>query len=227
MDENRPNPENSRVNDRDVPVEGDHNDLTSELVAYLDGELDRQENEAVGAKISLDPAVRAEANALKQTWDLLDHLPRAEPSTNFTERTIEKIEPLRQSGSSSSASGQAAAKSGPTAAKSGPAPQHASTAQAPILDLPRRSFPHWIAVCAVWLLLAGGAGVAGYYIRGLAVALNRMDQQEQDAKILSERRLLENLPNYRHIDDLKFLEDLDNPDLFGEEQSVPINEGPR
>lgn len=69
------------------PDDKDHSDL----IAYLDGELDGEAARAVEARISRDPAVRAEADSLKRTWDLLDYLPRPEPSPNFTHRTLDKL----------------------------------------------------------------------------------------------------------------------------------------
>jgi anti-sigma factor RsiW len=63
----------------------------SELVAYLDGELNEDAAHAVEAKINSDPALRAEADLLKRTWDLLDLLPRHEPSPSFTHRTLEQV----------------------------------------------------------------------------------------------------------------------------------------
>jgi anti-sigma factor RsiW len=61
------------------------------LVAYLDGELDEESARQVEARISQDPAVRAEVESLKRTWDLLDYLPRAEPSPTFTHRTLSLV----------------------------------------------------------------------------------------------------------------------------------------
>ena len=61
------------------------------LVAYLDGELDDEAARQVEARISTDPAVRAEIESLERTWDLLDYLPKAEPSPNFTHRTVSRI----------------------------------------------------------------------------------------------------------------------------------------
>ena len=62
-----------------------------DLVAYLDGELDEERSRALEARLSLDPAARAEAESLRKTWELLDYLPRAEPSASFTNRTLEKL----------------------------------------------------------------------------------------------------------------------------------------
>src|SRR5581483_2340487 len=63
----------------------------AELVAYLDGELDADGQQRVEARLSGDALARAEADALKRAWDLLDHLPRAQPSSDFTERTVTLI----------------------------------------------------------------------------------------------------------------------------------------
>jgi anti-sigma factor RsiW len=66
-------------------------DTKAELVAYLDGELDEPATQAVEAKIASDSEVRAEIDALKQTWGMLDYLPKTSPSPNFTNRTMERL----------------------------------------------------------------------------------------------------------------------------------------
>ena len=67
----------------------------ADLVAYLDGELSGEAARAMEAKISLNPAIRAEADALRRTWELLDFLPRPQPSLRFTHRTMERLSPLQ------------------------------------------------------------------------------------------------------------------------------------
>ncbi len=67
----------------------------TELVAFLDGELHGEAARDLEARLSRDPVVRAEADALKQAWDMLDYLPRPEPSPSFTHRTMERLEPLK------------------------------------------------------------------------------------------------------------------------------------
>ena len=67
----------------------------ADLVAYLDGELDGDAARRIEQKLALDDAARAEATALKKTWDLLDFLPRTEPSPSFTHRTMECLTPIR------------------------------------------------------------------------------------------------------------------------------------
>jgi anti-sigma factor RsiW len=67
----------------------------ADLVAYLDGELGGEAARALEAKLSLEPEARAEAEALRRTWELLDYLPRPEPSTDLTHRTLSRLDPLR------------------------------------------------------------------------------------------------------------------------------------
>jgi anti-sigma factor RsiW len=66
-----------------------------ELVAYLDGEMDAAGQQRVETRLSLEPKVRAEVDALKKTWEMLDYLPRAEPTAEFSTRTIEAVSGLR------------------------------------------------------------------------------------------------------------------------------------
>lgn len=70
----------------------------ADLVAYLDGELESADARALEAKLSLNPAARTEADTLRRTWELLDHLPRSQPSPTFTHRTLERLSPIRARG---------------------------------------------------------------------------------------------------------------------------------
>src|SRR2546421_4314700 len=70
-------------------------DDREDLIAYLDGELDADAAQGVESRLTRDPALRAEAETLKKAWDLLDYLPRAEPSTSFTHRTMERLAPVK------------------------------------------------------------------------------------------------------------------------------------
>jgi hypothetical protein len=73
----------------DDPPDG----ATEELVAYLDGELDPVAAEAMATRLSLDPRLRAEADALQRAWDILDVLPRPQPSAAFLTRTVSQAVP--------------------------------------------------------------------------------------------------------------------------------------
>src|SRR5438105_6476999 len=68
-----------------------NDDDRANLTAYLDGELDEDAAQALEAKLSQDPDARAEVEQLRQTWTMLDYLPRAAPSSSFTHRTMEKL----------------------------------------------------------------------------------------------------------------------------------------
>src|SRR5438445_9655383 len=61
------------------------------LVAYLDGELSSKAARALEARLNLDAEARAEAEALRRTWEILDYLPRPEPTATFSSRTLERI----------------------------------------------------------------------------------------------------------------------------------------
>lgn len=63
----------------------------ADLVAYLDGELDGAAAAALEARIQQDPGVRAEAEAFRKTWQLLDYLPRPQPTLQFTQQTLERV----------------------------------------------------------------------------------------------------------------------------------------
>jgi hypothetical protein len=66
----------------------------ADLVAYLDGELTGEAARALEAKLNNNPEARAEAEALRRTWELLDYLPQPEPSGDFTRRTVSQLMPV-------------------------------------------------------------------------------------------------------------------------------------
>lgn len=72
-------------------TDADREDLT----AYLDGEADPATRMRIEARLNRDPRLRAEADALKRAWDLLDQLPHPELSTNFTSQTLDRVSALR------------------------------------------------------------------------------------------------------------------------------------
>ena len=71
-------------------AELDENDRET-LTAYLDGELDDAATEALEARLGQDPKLRAELETMQKTWGMLDFLPKAEPSPDFTNRTIDRL----------------------------------------------------------------------------------------------------------------------------------------
>ena len=61
------------------------------LTAYLDGELDESAELVLETRLSQDPHLREELDALKETWGMLDFLPKATPTSDFTHRTLDKL----------------------------------------------------------------------------------------------------------------------------------------
>jgi anti-sigma factor RsiW len=67
------------------------------LSAYLDGELDAKSRRSLEERLSLDAHARREMDTLRRTWDMLEYLPRPEPSADFTHRTLERLATLEPS----------------------------------------------------------------------------------------------------------------------------------
>lgn len=65
--------------------------ITAELVAYLDGELDAAASRRIEELLATSPQVRERLIHLEQTWDLLDELPRSCVGDVFTRSTIEMV----------------------------------------------------------------------------------------------------------------------------------------
>jgi hypothetical protein len=65
--------------------------LDEELVAYLDGQLDRQSARAVEQRLASEEPVRRRLQELAQSWDLLDQLPHAVAGDAFTRSTVEMV----------------------------------------------------------------------------------------------------------------------------------------
>lgn len=170
----------------DVPEAG-----TEELVAYLDGELDPRALESMSTKISLDPKLRAKAEAYQRTWDILDVLPRPEPSSTFTNRTLSQAIPRL---------------SGPTQLQSSLAVPTMSA-----FPSPRPTLGFWF----VSLVLVVAAGVGGYFgHRAIAPPPKAMpaDPALEDVPLMKNMRL------YRNVDDMEYLKRLDSPEMFGENE---------
>ena len=82
-------------------------------------------------------------------------------------------------------------------------------------DIQRRGWPRW-QVGLTWaaaVLLAAGAGF------GAAALFRPVHREGPDAddQLVRHLRPIENVHRYEQVDDIEFLRDLDQPDLFGEE----------
>jgi anti-sigma factor RsiW len=162
-----------------------------DLVAYLDGELDAQAAGDLEVKLNLDAEARAEAEALRRTWEMLDYLPRPEPAPTFASRTLERVSSLGLPVQPAEAS-----------------------------EIGKRWRP-WLlgGGWAAAVLLAGTLGYAGVsWLSPSNPATTHTNKPvDVDALLVKDLRLIENKRLYDLVDDVGFLRELDAPDLFGDD----------
>ncbi len=184
-------------------------DVTEEnLVAYLDGELQGQDANKVATQLSLDPKLRAKADELQRAYDLLDFLPRTEPSSDFASRTISQILPAIPNGTTSGS--QVPHPSGGSRTSG-----MTSGFNSGMIPVQPASFPIFSAFLGVLLLLV--AAPVGYFVREQLHPHAAKEDRDADARMVNDIRLIKNMRLFRHTDDLDFIRKLDNPELFGEE----------
>ncbi len=167
-------------------------DERAELVAYLDGELDDAATQAVEARLATDPAARAEMDALKQTWGMLDYLPKASPSANFTNRTMERLTLEKVAPS--------------PAAKTQPMPKPTNK---------------WV-VAASWAALVAVSLGVGYFAvtRYTSTTTTKVDPPpDPDLPMVRHLRIVEKWRWYENADDLDFVKKLAHPEMFGDDPS--------
>jgi len=159
------------------------------LVAYLDGELDTEAARTLETKLNLDAEARAEAEALRRTWEMLDYLPRPEPTATFSSRTLERVSASRQQ-------------------------------TVPVKTVGRPwSYGVLAGGWAAALLLAGTLGFAGvsWLSNSKPPPASAMPRVDVDQVLARDRRLIENKRLYELVDDIGFLRQLDDPELFGDD----------
>lgn len=167
--------------------------VTEELVAYLDGELAPQEAESLATRLGLDPKLRAQADSLQRTWDILDILPQPQPSSTFATRTVSQLLVLPAAGSSvQSIVVPATAKSTGTSV---PGQQS--------------GINFWLAS----LLAISAAGFAGYFAHQAYAPPPKSTVVELPTEDVP---LMKNLRLYRNVDDMEYLKRLDSPELFAD-----------
>jgi anti-sigma factor RsiW len=170
----------------------------AELVAYLDGELNEDAARAIEDKINSDPAMRAEAEAMRRTWELLDYLPTHDPSPSFTHRTLERVSAAKPKGSGAA-----------------PAPRQwawRTLARALGRGLRPRPSAGTLALGAGWaaaILLAAGIG--------FGVTTRVIPREPSDEELARDLGVIEHEKAYEQVGDLDFLKQLDTPDLFGDD----------
>ena len=74
----------------DEPEDANDPQLT-ELVAYLDGELNEEASNRLERQLAENPPLRGYAETLDRTWQLLDTLGEATASGEFTQKTLASL----------------------------------------------------------------------------------------------------------------------------------------
>jgi anti-sigma factor RsiW len=164
----------------------------ADLTAYLDGELTGDARRQVERRLNSDPTMRTEADTLKRAWEMLDLLPRPEPSNDFATRTLHQV----------------AAVKGPA----GSQPQ-------PLLTPPRRSWNRRpLLVAASWAAAALAALGIGYAVTPAPRPAATADvDPNKDPVMNREPTVVENLPLYLAGENLDYVLALDQSDLFADD----------
>ncbi len=194
--------------------------LDVELVAYLDGELDPQAAQRVEQRLANDPVARARAAELKKSFDLLDYLPRTEPSANFTSRTLDKLPTVRPPAS------KTVAKPAPPTVElstSRPLPLYSQSRLATTdpAHTPQASAWVWSAMLVAILVCIPLGYLIAAWTRGPLVATR--DKESDAPQYEANPRVIELLPLYAVADDIPFLEELASPEYFGEDAAVAFD----
>src|SRR5438105_1236629 len=167
-----------------------NHDEWADLTAYLDGELDGKSARSLEAKLNRDPAIRAEAEALQKTWQMLDYLPQPSPSTTFAGKTLERVSVLRP-----------------------------AVAQPRSLGL-KPSWGFGVGWAAA-ILLAGSVGFTGVSLLGprppSPQSVAEADIAALEQRLAQDLRVIENKRLYEHVENIEFLKELAEQDLFGDD----------
>ena len=168
----------------------------AELVAYLDGELPKPAALALEAKLNTDPRLRSEVDTLRGTWEMLDYLPKPQPSANFTSRTLDRVSAIRPVGRASGVSH---------------APGNRERA------LRWQSWRLGIGWAAAVMVAAVAGYGGGHWFSQRTTSPTSKDAVDLQPQLVKDFRIIENRHLYEHVDDMDFLRALLDPELFGEE----------
>lgn len=70
-------------------------EVRDQLVAYLDGECDEKTSRSLDQLLASNEVARREVDRLSKVYELLDFLPEAAASTEFTQATMKSVESLQ------------------------------------------------------------------------------------------------------------------------------------
>ena len=157
------------------------------LVAYLDGEVSEQEAIEVEQSLSRDEEIRVHVDSLERTWQLLGKLPIAKASEEFTENTLSTIKTIQLKTQASE-------------------------------DQNRSGF----SMSKQTQVQLRKAAVAGGWAIGLACSIffgfvmTNQWVPEESEPLLTELSFIENLDTYSEVQNLEFLEELQQSGTFNE-----------
>jgi len=202
-DDTTPNPNDPS------PTGPDPDDM--DLIAYLDGELDEPEARAIEDRLTSDPNARAEAEAYKKTYDLLDYLPKPEASPDFATRTLTRIQPTLPANPSGSSPIPVSATQRPAVV--------VTSAASVLYSAPLPQHPWWVGglIWAIAAIVCLGGGFAVH--AGLQPIFDPPVKESDDLPI-TDLRMIESLPLYLGVDDLDFVRKLDDPELFAADPAL-------
>ena len=185
-----------------------------ELIAYLDGELDPAAARKMEARIAADPKLRAQAESLRRSYGLLDFLPKPEPSSTFTSRTIDRLPAVKSSPAVPLARTATPTNPAPLAATAGVVVASGSTSVSRLAPThPTHAGVSWAWVASLMLGVVAALGL-GYLgaaaVRGLGPTAPPVAQDTPTIELQAWK----NLPLYAAIDDYATLNQLVALDLF-------------
>ncbi|CAN5131213.1 hypothetical protein BH10PLA2_BH10PLA2_09820 [soil metagenome] len=163
------------------------------LVAYLDGELDERTVRALEAKLSRDALARAELEALKRTYNLLDFLPRGEASSQFASNTIDRLATV-------------------------PPATVAADAESSFNERKPLKMPSRWPLLVGWSCAIFFAAFLSYFMtRAYWLRKRPVTPIDTDAALVQDLRVIENKRLFDHVDEINFLRSLDVSNLFSDE----------
>ncbi len=161
----------------------------AELVSYLDGELPKSAVRALEAKLTTNPRLRTEVETLRKTWELLDHLPKPEPSPDFASRTLDRVSTIRATPMRGIRAGSVSDR-----------------------------WKLWGVGWAAAVILAVVIGYeSGHLLSSRTDPGHQGRTKDVQPQLVEDFRVIENQRLYAHVDDLNFLRALQDPELFGED----------
>lgn len=155
-----------------------NDNLDEELIAYLDGELPSDQARRLERRLADEPLLRTRLHELQRTWEMLDSLPKARPTLEFTTSTLSMV---------------------------------ALTTEQEVSLSERATHLRRIA----WWV---GGGMVTAAAAVVAFVMTQAQLQAPNRELAQDLPVIERLDQYRYVDNLDFLQQLDREGLFVPEE---------